>query len=474
MSLRAACPRGPPVLVVSSRLEAHASGLTLRRLPTLDARGYRHAVGFGIRIMPGVRLSASSRGVRMGLGPRVARVHVGSGRPTISTGVGSATVWAGIGPGSRRRSRSSRARPSIESYGATPRQAELAAQIGHLIEMEAALVSVHKAAFEASVRVIAEPAAPVDEAAIYHRVEHDALEGIPIYALGERRAVKKNVAQFAEVKIRAERDAREAAHAREQAHLDEEWRLLTTNDPATVLQALEDAFEDNQAPAVPIDVTGDAVSIVMTYANASAIPDRKPAVTPTGRPTLQNRTKTERNALYAEIIASNVLATVRETLAVAPAINTVTVLTIEKTVAVGGVTMLSALAATGFARVEVDGFEWERLEPRATLALASPCLLNPKGRTAELAPLDLSHEPEIAAVLGACVAMLDARIDPRVRMPATHEPVAPAPEAHAPTNSAASTCVECGARAAVGRGVLPSVWHEARTASDRIDPKLRY
>ena len=43
------------------------------------------AVGFGLRIMPGVRLSASPRGLRMGLGPRAARIHVGSGRPTIST-----------------------------------------------------------------------------------------------------------------------------------------------------------------------------------------------------------------------------------------------------------------------------------------------------------------------------------------------------------------------------------------------------
>jgi hypothetical protein len=37
-------------------------------------------MGFSIKIAPGVRVRASSRGVRTSIGPRVARVHVGAGR----------------------------------------------------------------------------------------------------------------------------------------------------------------------------------------------------------------------------------------------------------------------------------------------------------------------------------------------------------------------------------------------------------
>lgn len=36
-------------------------------------------IGFSVRLMPGVRISASTRGIRAGLGLRVARVNAGSG-----------------------------------------------------------------------------------------------------------------------------------------------------------------------------------------------------------------------------------------------------------------------------------------------------------------------------------------------------------------------------------------------------------
>ncbi|MFI2651773.1 DUF4236 domain-containing protein [Micromonospora fulviviridis] len=37
-------------------------------------------MGFSIRLAPGVRIRASSRGIRTSLGPRAARVHFGAGR----------------------------------------------------------------------------------------------------------------------------------------------------------------------------------------------------------------------------------------------------------------------------------------------------------------------------------------------------------------------------------------------------------
>ena len=46
-------------------------------------------MSFSVKIAPGVRVRASSRGVRTSIGPRVARVHVGAGRTGISTGAGT-------------------------------------------------------------------------------------------------------------------------------------------------------------------------------------------------------------------------------------------------------------------------------------------------------------------------------------------------------------------------------------------------
>jgi flagellar hook assembly protein FlgD len=372
----------------------------------------------------------------MGLGPRAARIHVGSGRPTISTGAGPATVWTGVGPKRRATSGGGRAKGSGRGAQAAAGRAEVAERARQLAVLEAALVAAHQTAFPGTERAVAEPPAPVDEGAIRRDAKREQMVGISMFALKERAGARERAREVAQERIRAERAARLEAQTREQARLDNEWRRLLANDPAAVLEALERAFEDNQVAAVPIDCVDGAVSIVMLFPDSGQLPEKKPAVTPTGRQTVHTRTKTERGALHAQSMASHILATIREALAAAPAIERVTVLTVERTDAVGGIDTLSAIAVTGFEREQVERFNWERLDPLATIQAATLCMLNPKGRTGELAPLDLRHEPEIATVLVTCASLLGLELDPRVRIPPgttplpnEHEPITPTPPA---------------------------------------------
>src|SRR6476646_9925513 len=66
-------------------------------------------MGFSVKLAPGVRVRASSRGVRTSLGPRAARVHVGGGRTGFSTGVGPVTYYTSGGSQRRRSSSGPRA-----------------------------------------------------------------------------------------------------------------------------------------------------------------------------------------------------------------------------------------------------------------------------------------------------------------------------------------------------------------------------
>jgi Protein of unknown function (DUF4236) len=59
-------------------------------------------MGFSIRLAPGVRIRASSRGIRTSLGPRAARVHIGGGRTGVSTGFGPVGFYTSLGGGRRR------------------------------------------------------------------------------------------------------------------------------------------------------------------------------------------------------------------------------------------------------------------------------------------------------------------------------------------------------------------------------------
>jgi ribosomal protein L7/L12 len=370
----------------------------------------------------------------MGVGPRIARVHIGSGRPGLSSGAGPVTVWTGVGSRKRRkRSSSSRSSSSIRSYEAAARQAERLEQVRAALAIEAAMIAVHREEFPPVVPPVADPVESVNEAAVHEQHRRAALAGIGLFSFSARREAKDKAKQSAATAIVEERARRERERADQQAELDENWRLLLANDPAAVMYSLEEAFEDNNAPAVPIDCADGHASVVMLYAAASAIPERKPAVTPTGRPTMHVRSKTERNELYAQSLASNVLATVREGFAVAPNLRRLTVLTVCKDDALGGVPLLSALVLCGFERSTVERFNWERLNPLTTLEAGDPFVINRKGRTGDLAPLDLTDEPDIAAVLTSFAEMLDLAIDPRMKMPDDAlQTTRPAPTAEPP------------------------------------------
>src|SRR3954454_14929200 len=361
-----------------------------------------------MKIMPGVRIRASSRGFSAGLGPRAARVHVGTRGVGVSTGVGPFGAYGHLGGGSRRRSTgagggSARVyagpvRATLAALEREARQAEREDQIRKVAEIERRLVSVHREPFAAAHKIVLPAPKPIDRGAIEARVraEHDipdllsalhgfgspprapapdpvnvdaliaeertrALQGIGLFRRAERKAAKDGAAvvareraerltaeraKEAEVEQRRldalsealrEREAKARAaveteverltpeaHAerdRQQAAIDAEWQQLMDNDPATVVSALETAFADNGAPATPIDCDPAVATATVTvlFGHPDMVPERTPAITPGGKATLRKRSKSDRNDLYLNALASSVLATLKEGLAVAPA-----------------------------------------------------------------------------------------------------------------------------------------------------------
>ncbi|MEV6371484.1 DUF4236 domain-containing protein [Micromonospora musae] len=79
-------------------------------------------MGFSIKLAPGVRIRASSRGIRTSVGPRVARVHVGAGRTGVSIGIGPVGFYPSLGGCARRSSRSRGTTPSTAAYASSSRR----------------------------------------------------------------------------------------------------------------------------------------------------------------------------------------------------------------------------------------------------------------------------------------------------------------------------------------------------------------
>jgi hypothetical protein len=139
----------------------------------------------------------------------------------------------------------------------------------------------------------------------------------------------------------------------------------------------------------------------MQFVAAEAIvPERKPARTPTGKPTLKKRTKTEINSLYLQALGSNVLATVKEAFAVAPGTDVIQMLVVRRETDKKHAGELAVIYIGQFERASFPDKSGSR-DPALFLSSASEAVLNLKGKTEAVSPISLSDRPDLAGVLAA-------------------------------------------------------------------------
>jgi hypothetical protein len=355
-------------------------------------------MGFSVKIAPGVRVRASSRGVRTSIGPRAARVHIGAGRTGISTGAGPVGFYTSVG-GARRRSTSTGRGASIASLQRQAAAAQKSQEAERLAGIFGEILNVHRQAFPSAQRPIAgAPTAP-DERAVRSRHEQDALRRIGVFKRAERTAAKQRAAADAAAELAALKEQAKTAAAQAQAELDKNWELLLANDPDTVISTLANAFEDNEAPAAPIGAEGDEVSLAVLVPADSAVPERMPATTQAGNLTLRKLPKSERAALYMLLVAGHVLVTLRETFAVASGVTAARVIALRIAGADAyGQARLECVIAGRWTRAAFNGVRWQEIDAGTILQDTASELVANISRN-QLLPIDLSKEPEIASAL---------------------------------------------------------------------------
>jgi hypothetical protein len=363
-------------------------------------------LGFSMKIAPGVRVRASSRGISAGLGPRAARVHVGSRGVGVSTGVGPFSAYGHSGGGRRTTQGVSRT-----AYERQFRQQARAEQVQDALDLvnafQESYLHVHRQRFSLANAPEARPAQPVDERAMLTQARKKSRTGISFWRRSDRRAAREK----AEVATR--HDASTIAAAREeerrviQSEMNATWDDLLANHRDTVLAALEAAFADNEAPAAAVDCEGSTISVAMSMPERDDIvPDVQPTVTLTGRPTVKALTKTARNHLFLGAVLSHALVTAKEAFAVAPALETVLLLALVNTDGT-----LRPVYVAAYTRDDFDRVDWTNDN---AVEIAGPLggLTRMKGRTDELGCLPLGDDPEILLVAKQVAEGLGVPLDP--------------------------------------------------------------
>ena len=252
----------------------------------------------------------------------------------------------------------------LAAYERALREAQREEQIAQVLAIERQLVTWHLQDYEPVGPPAVPPPEPVDTRAVRKTLKAAAFDGVPLLDFRQRRQARSCLGEMLEAeRARIERE-REARHAEEERAAADVWSRWTANDPEIVLRALEAAFADNGTPAAPIDCSNEAVTIVLLFPGVELIPEQKPALSPTGKPTLRKRTKGDVNDLYAAHVASSVLATVREAFAVAPGANEVKALAVRRDPRGGSDGFLTAIYA-GRCPVRAAGLGDARPAPRA-------------------------------------------------------------------------------------------------------------
>lgn len=343
---------------------------------------------------PGVRVRVSSRGVRTSIGPRAARVHLGAGAPGFSTGVGPVSYYTSLGVG--RRSTSGAVTRSV----AASSRAEAAEQ---LVEVYSRIADLHKQEFPAVQRPLAPPPPAVLVEEIQKRHRKEAVKGISIFSFARRREARARAEHSALHEI-AERHAQNAREQAEyQARIDQAWGALLANDPETVMGMLAAAFEDNDAAAAPLGVVDGEATLVVVVPAASQMPEKKPDVTPGGRPTIKALPKKEAADWHKFAVAGCILVTVKEAFAVAPALASVRIVaTSVPERDAYGVRKPNVLVAARFERARLEGVQWQTVDSiRILNDTSSELRISQVGVTKALAPLSLDDEPALQSLVEA-------------------------------------------------------------------------
>lgn len=231
-------------------------------------------------------------------------------------------------PRAGRRRRSSGGRPTARGSDGRVAEIEECALDNAALK---AVMELHRDPGQAATRPIAAAPEAVDQAALLKRHRKEAVKGLRLWKLTERREARDAAAIAAEQDALDEKRRRQRSHDRQQAELDASWKALREHDPSVVVRALSDSFDSSAYNLLDSAAGIASAKLFVDFPGIELVPDRSLGTTPTGRPTLRKRSKTTRNEMYADALASFVLAVARRAFNVLPGASTVSVVALRET-----------------------------------------------------------------------------------------------------------------------------------------------
>jgi hypothetical protein len=357
-------------------------------------------------IAPGVRVSASGGGLRSSVGDTVSRGVPGH------AGIYSSTKLGGVRVSQYRSSAvGSHSRPSLLHLQRLGTQASLDAQIEALAAIERALVTVHHEKFEVARPFPVERPVPVDRARLITHYRELATHDIGLLQRERRRAARAAATQAAIAEADRADAENLAAYETALAETAAAWARFVAHDPEMVIEALETAFMESGSEATCVDagIIGAIAyaTVVIVWGSLDLVPERTPALTPTGKKTTKPRSRRDRNQLYVDALGSAVLATVREGFAAVPSLRELRVVVLRRTPdAATEQSRLDPIFTGSFDRERYRSVAWARVKPAAALLAADDARFHRSSVSGEVSALDVDEDPALRALVETLSAVI--------------------------------------------------------------------
>ena len=376
-------------------------------------------MGFGVsvRIAPDVRLRSTSRGVRTSVGSRTAApVQAGTGRAGLSSaGAGSSDTWSILYDLSvptsgveQARSPDGPTQPLLAQLSTQARKADKSEIIQEVLEAQRSLTTRHLVDFPVSQQALAAQPQPVDVDRIEQVFRRQAMANVGWFDRARRQAARMEARTAAGVVANERYEAALEEAERLDSANNARWNALSAHDRETVVAAVDDAFADHAPESTCVDAgtepgSGRYVGCAVRFGHPDLVPNRVVAPNLVGRPSLKKRSRADVNDLYVAAMASSVLATVRQALAVAPAADEVRIVVLRNTPATAASpdAGIRVIYVGVFRRQKIDRVHWEAIDSEEELLRAGGAELVRKGAARTVVPLGVDAHRRMAAVLQA-------------------------------------------------------------------------
>ena len=294
-------------------------------------------MGFARRVVRKAVRKATPRSVRRAIHPVRTLKYAATPRAvrqisraayTVTNPLGAAEnklIGAALGGGSHRRGSGGR--------GSSPRRGVSVAPAGNVSgggvraaaavashDRLAQLMAVQRERFADARPLIIPDPDPVDPSPAWAKEWARRKGEIRFWQRARRQQLRLEVDAYAHARAAEAFAAAQVEQREQQGRADAWWQALIRGESTVLTAALKAAFADNPAPVLVNDANGSTAVLLLWLPGTDVLPQKKAHLTPGGRLSSKAWSKTEFNEVYAELVGAHLLATARETWAVAPSL----------------------------------------------------------------------------------------------------------------------------------------------------------